>query len=49
LAATIASVGTVYATLFKQDIDDFLPPTTAHIVLRNVSVAFPVLSFGDRS
>lgn len=33
LAATIASVGTVYAALFKQDIAAFLPPFAAGLIV----------------
>jgi ABC-type polysaccharide/polyol phosphate export permease len=33
LAATIASVGTVYAALFKQDIVNFLPPFAVGLII----------------
>ena len=33
LAATIASVGTVYAALFKQDITSFLPPFAVGLIV----------------
>jgi ABC-2 type transport system permease protein len=33
LAATIASVGTVYAALFKQDVTSFLPPFAVGLIV----------------
>ena len=33
LATTIVSVGTVYATLFKQEIADFLPPSAVGLIV----------------